>query len=74
MFNVKFRYYIWDSVEKKDAVKTRYTDEADAKKAVERLRRKHPESPFGRFSIFIDAKRDGRRRRQNRPSIVYVGD
>ena len=74
MFSIKFRYYVWDSVEHKDAVKTRYTDEADARKALERLRRKHPTSPFSRFTIMLDTKRDGRRRKQHRPSIVYVGD
>jgi hypothetical protein len=74
MLNLKFRYYIWDSAEHRDAIKTRYTDEDVAKKALERLRRKHPTSPYSRFTIFIDAKRDGRKRKQHRPSIVYVGD
>jgi len=69
-----WKVYIYDTVERKDAIKKRYATDEEANKALNRLRRRHPDSPHGRFVILIDTKRDGRKRQPYRSTHVYVGD
>jgi hypothetical protein len=73
VLNLKIRYRIWDTIERKYALKTRYTDENSAAKALERLRNKHPNT-YGRFKMLMDATRIGRKRGQIGLSATYVGD
>ena len=72
--NNPWKLMIIDTVEHKDAVKKRYATIEEAQKALARLRRRHPNSSFDRFMILYDTKPDGRKRRPQRSTHVYVGD
>lgn len=74
LFGKPWKVYIFDTVERKDAIKKRYATDEEANKALNRLRRRHPDSPYGRFTILVDARPDGRKRRPYRSTHVYVGD
>lgn len=74
LFGKPLKMYIFDTVERKDAIKKRYASDGELNKAMDRLRRRHPDSPYGRFIVLIDTKRDGRKRQPQRSTHVYVGD
>lgn len=74
MLNLIYSYHVWDTAERRRAIKRNYPEQRDADKAAERLRRKHSDSPYGRFVVMLNVKRPGRRRRPTSPRIVYVGD
>ena len=69
-----WKMYIFDTVECKDAIKRRYATDDEANKALNRLRRRHPDSPYGRFIILNEPKGGGRKRQPYRSGHVYVGD
>jgi len=70
-----WKYRVYDTVEKKYAIKKRYASDAEAMAAVERLRRRHKTSPFGRFMVLVDPGIKKKRHSDYYQSrIVYVGD